>query len=64
MKNSIDDTVVLQLTPEAAEDKRIWEVVIDGLKGKERMDHIRAYISRYGVLPHLSQNMRVYTANR
>ncbi len=45
----------LELTDEAEHDKRLWEVVIAGLKGREKRQQMEAFTQRYHVMPrHIS----------
>ena len=45
----------LDLTPEAEQDRKIWEVALATMKGKERMQGIENFCARYNHVPHLPQ---------
>lgn len=45
------DLEPLELTDEAEADKRLWEVVISGLKGREKRIQMEAFVQRYHEMP-------------
>lgn len=45
------DLAPLELTDEAEHDKRLWEVVISGLKGREKKIQMEAFVNRYHEMP-------------
>lgn len=47
------DDIPRTLTDEAEHDKRVWLVAMATMKGKERLDNIRLFISRYKSVPHI-----------
>lgn len=49
--NNPFDTIPPQLTNEAKQDKLLWELAIQSLKGRERRIAFEKFAERYGVLP-------------
>jgi hypothetical protein len=50
MKNPLNE-LPPDLTEEAIADKHVWEVVISGLKGREKKRQMEQFVERYHVLP-------------
>jgi hypothetical protein len=50
-----EEVTPLYLLPEAEADMLRWEAALSTMKGKERMQGIEAYVSRYNQIPHLPQ---------